>query len=364
MCDIVLLVYDQLDYTRGCIESIIKNTDYPYRLIIVDNGSVLVSTRDYLSEISNLYPDRVVILRNPVNQGYVKAVNLGIAATDREFVCVISNDTVVYPGWLSEMIRVAKLNPEIGLVNPEWEIPGKFGSDRERYFKSVISKRKGRFIETGWTRGFCFLVKRPVIDKIGVLDLAFAPAYYDDWDYSVRAIKAGFTCFLAQGAFVWHYKNVTYNLEYDRTKMAEVLEEKGRVFTEKWGKPLRLALILGDELNGFTQELEGFSLALLRSQNKLELIKSDPFFNIKHTSCFVRDYPGFFLKAAASFWLLNNLRHNKLKRFAAVLCSPEAAAAFEKLAFIRDNYRIMKIERDISNLSGLLETLERSKKTG
>ena len=51
-CDIIIPVWDQPDSTKECIDSIIKNTRYPYRLIIIDNGSDLV-TRDYLDSLKN-----------------------------------------------------------------------------------------------------------------------------------------------------------------------------------------------------------------------------------------------------------------------------------------------------------------------
>ena len=38
-CDIIIPVWNQLEATKECIDSIVKHTDYPYRLILIDNGS-------------------------------------------------------------------------------------------------------------------------------------------------------------------------------------------------------------------------------------------------------------------------------------------------------------------------------------
>ncbi len=204
-CDIVIPVYNQLDYTRACLESIKNNTEYSHRIIVIDDASSQ-ETKAYL-EILEKKKD-IVLCRNENNLGWLDAVNKGITSALAEYVCVMNNDTIVYPGWLEEMVSVAQKNPQFGLVNPEWQIPKKFKGGREKYYYEVIKKQSGKFIETDWVRGFCSLIKRAVIEKIGGLDKVFAPGYYDDWDYSLRAIREGFLAVKAQGAFVWHYKNI------------------------------------------------------------------------------------------------------------------------------------------------------------
>ena len=49
-CDIIIPIWNQLDYTMDCILSIVKNTKYPYRLILVDNASD-IETKNYLKSL-------------------------------------------------------------------------------------------------------------------------------------------------------------------------------------------------------------------------------------------------------------------------------------------------------------------------
>ena len=51
-CDIIIPVWNQLEYTRNCIENIFCTTSYPYRLILIDNGSD-EETGAYLGSVKN-----------------------------------------------------------------------------------------------------------------------------------------------------------------------------------------------------------------------------------------------------------------------------------------------------------------------
>ena len=197
-CEIIIPVWNQLDYTSSCLNSIFKSTRTPFRIIIIDNASDK-QTAQYLDSIKEKYPKQIVLVRNCENLGWVKAVNQGLFYSKSLYACVMNNDTVVYPGWLSEMISVAEKDKLIGLVNPLWELPKRYRGTPDGYFSKIITRQHGRFIETDYARGFCFLIKREVINKIGGLDEIFSPGYFDDWDYSARAIRAGFRCVRAEG---------------------------------------------------------------------------------------------------------------------------------------------------------------------
>jgi len=114
-CDIVMPVWNQLEVTRACLESVIENTNYPYRLIIVDNKSD-EPTAAFLRSFGEQHNEKVLLIRSEENLGYIKGTNLGMKASTGDHVCLLNNDTVVYPGWLSAMVEVADLENDIGLV--------------------------------------------------------------------------------------------------------------------------------------------------------------------------------------------------------------------------------------------------------
>ncbi len=314
MCDIVIPVYGQPEYTRVCVESILAHTAIPFHLLLVDDASQDLETKEYLKALQIQEPERVTILWCEINQGYVKAVNLGLQKTSADFVVVMNNDTIVYPGWLPEMIAIAEKDPQIGIVSPQWDPPKRFRGDREQYFQRFVLPRKGAYIETDWSRGFCYLTKRCVIDKIGGLDADFAPAYFDDWDYSMRAITAGYRCVVALGAFVFHFKNVTYGACGEMSQINTLLNEKASVFYKRWGKPLKI-LIVEPDLDADEQKMVG---ELLRDQNRVFLVTSHDV-DIQHTNLTVVKVAPWLLGITVARVLLDDVRHSVSKRFHLVI---------------------------------------------
>ncbi len=167
-CDIILPVCDQFEFTKNCIESIITNTLDSYRLIVINNGRN-ERTAAYLAEIGKKLGDRLVVIQNPANLGWVKALNQGIAVSKAPYLCFQNDDTVVTAGWLTRMINILEQDGKIGIVNPSWEGRPSHVSI-EKYGKMLESKYHGKFIERDWARGFGVVLKRKVVDRIGNID--------------------------------------------------------------------------------------------------------------------------------------------------------------------------------------------------
>jgi len=357
-CLIAIISLDQLDYTRQCIESILKITEYPYRILIVDNGSNK-ETIQYLKYLKEQNFAEVIF--NSENLGWVKAVNQAMLYSDHGYVCIMNNDTVVYPRWLSEMVGTAQKDNRIGIVNPLWELPKRFKGTLDDYYSNVIKDQRGEFIETDWARGFCFLVKRAVIDKIGGLDEAFSPAYYDDWDYSMRAIMSGFRCVRAMGALVYHYRNITYSDILGGKELNNLLKEKGVVFYKRWGRPLKILLIIDDTMKIDLFSLEDFILHLLREQHTLFIIHNQKHFTIKHTNCTLQYVPHF-IRIRCSLNIMNNLRHSTLKRYSVILSSYKVKSFLEKVIFVKNDYTLKEIKNGLENREEIIKVIGDLKK--
>jgi GT2 family glycosyltransferase len=230
ICDIIIPVYNRLDLTKKCLESICANTDSQFHLILIDNNSDL-ETRSYLEEFASKHQNSVLV-RNEENTGWVKAVNQGMGLSKSPYLLLMNNDTAVRTdGWLLKLINVAEISPDIGLVNPHFQAKVEFFPDRP-------------FIETDFCRGYCMLIKRSVADRIGLLDEAYGLGYYDDDDYSVRAIRAGFRCVRANDVFVEHVGDSTFSDILKDEKRRALHEANKQLFYSKWGKRLRLLFVL------------------------------------------------------------------------------------------------------------------------
>ena len=231
-CDIIIPVWNQPEHTRECIDNLARNTGYPYRVIIIDNGSS-AETRGY---ISGLKVDGIEIIkiRNDENMGFVKAVNQGMRRSDAPYVCVLNNDTVPAPGWLERMVDFAEMHKDAGLLNPVCD--GHRGVSIEEY-AARLAANKGRYMEMNQCFGFCMLIKREVIDKIGYLDEAFGIGGFDDTDYSMRAHKAGYRSVCVHDAYVYHKEHVSFAAMGDRKRLVSPGE---KAYFKKWPRHLRV----------------------------------------------------------------------------------------------------------------------------
>ena len=241
-CDIIIPIWNQLEATRECIDSIMRHTDYPYRLILIDNGSDR-ETEDYLKGLKGTKDARdLLLIRNSENLGFVKAVNQGIKASDAPYLCVMNNDTIATSGWLKEMVAVMEAHPEIGLMNPSSNTSGQFpeGTSVDAY-AAGLRKSRGQIQELYTFRGFCMLLKREVVEKLGVLDEVYHFGYFDDTDYCKRAQALGFRTARAKASYVYHRENTSFKEFKDNQ---ELFKKNERVFFGRWGRHVRVGYFL------------------------------------------------------------------------------------------------------------------------
>ena len=197
MTSIVLLTHNQLDYTRRCVESIRRYTDEPYELVFVDNGSQ-DDTVNYLQSLGN-----VKLICNTENRGFPAGANQGIRAASGRQILLLNNDTVVTTGWLQRLLRALHSAPDIGLAGPcsncvsgGQEIPVLYGDvSGLDGFAWEWGKANDQVVqETDRLIGFCFLFRREVMDRIGLLDERFGIGCFEDDDYCLRASPGRLPC--------------------------------------------------------------------------------------------------------------------------------------------------------------------------
>ncbi|MHC1685118.1 MAG: glycosyltransferase family 2 protein [Clostridiaceae bacterium] len=234
---IIILMYNNLDYNIQCIESIRQFTKKgSYEIVVVDNGST-DGTREWLV----LQKDLKVILPTE-NTGFPKGCNLGIKAAEKENdILLLNNDIVVTPNWLDILTTALYSNENIGAVGPTtnyaWNcqsIPINYNSTEEMigFSQKVNISDKSKWEEKIKLIGFCLLVKREVLNIIGLLDERFSPGNFEDDDLCMRILEAGYKMLLCRDCFIHHYGNLTFNKE--PKKFTDVLSINSAKFRAKW----------------------------------------------------------------------------------------------------------------------------------
>jgi GT2 family glycosyltransferase/tetratricopeptide (TPR) repeat protein len=251
LTSIVLVTHNELAYTRLCLDSIRLRTDEPYELIFVDNGST-DGTTEYLRRVA-VTPrvssgtgtasglQGVRLIENEGNRGFPAAANQGIGIAEGQNILLLNNDTVVTTGWLRHMLDALAHDPKVGLVGPcsnnvsgAQQVPVNYAAlSALDGFAWEWGKAQGdRLIEVDRLVGFCLLIRRTVIEKIGLLDERFGIGNFEDDDYCRRAIEADYLAVICGGAFVHHFGHATFR--GSGVDFASLLAENERKYDSKW----------------------------------------------------------------------------------------------------------------------------------
>lgn len=284
LVSIILPAYNQLEYTQKCLESIFKYTDAPFELIIIDNGSTDGTLR-YLGELKEgratvggwrvkvgedgevlegrfenekskgrkkskkkqLVCKRFKVIHNEKNLGFAAGNNQGIVEARGDYILLMNNDVVVTPGWLGRMIAVAERDSKIGIVGPmsnyvsgpQWVEKVDYDTTTlkglNQFAQDFAQTHRGQAKPFWRVVGFCMLIKRAVVEKIGGLDGRYGLGNFEDDDFSIRAWLAGFESWIAGDCFIHHFGSRTFvssGIDYN-----ESLKKNWEIFKKKWGIP-------------------------------------------------------------------------------------------------------------------------------
>lgn len=240
LVSIIIVTYNQLEYSKRCIDSVKEKTSSLYELIIVDNAST-DDTVEYLKTL--LAEKEITVIFNKENTGYPKAVNEGIKHARGNYILLLNNDTVVTKNWLSYLIDKINKEEKIGLAGPvSNEVSGvqkisvNYGSIEEMHEFSEKREKifRGKFFEFPRIAFLCTLIKKEVIEKIGGLDERFSPGNFEDDDFCLRAQLAGYKTIVAEDVFIHHFGSRSFKAE-GGGKYSEQLQINKEKFTAKWG---------------------------------------------------------------------------------------------------------------------------------
>jgi len=195
-----------------CLESISRSElRSTFEIIVVDNAS----TDDSISVITTNFPD-VHIISNDRNLGFAKANNQGIAMAKGRYVLLLNSDTIVLPGVFDEMLRVADLNPQTGVIGPK--LLNMDGTLQKSWssFPSFLSELVGKNFrirhpvvnipntyDVDWIMGACMLVRAATIQDVGKMDEDYF-FYSEETDWCFRIKKKNWKVWYLTSGEIYH----------------------------------------------------------------------------------------------------------------------------------------------------------------
>ena len=237
---IILLNYNNVEDTLECVESIEKNCESDYTIIVVDNNSTKDS-KDILIKNKKRYK----LILNPVNEGFAQGNNVGIKwAIDNNFkyIMLLNNDTLIERGSIELLLNEMNSNPNIGIIGPRiMYYPEKnkiwFDGGEIDWFKFIVNHNNiGKKISTqnsdkikenvSFLTGCCMLINRNLIEQIGYLPEEYF-MYYEDVDYCVMVKDAGYDLINLKESIIYH-------------KVSSSSGGEDSTFSIKWGTRNRI----------------------------------------------------------------------------------------------------------------------------
>jgi GT2 family glycosyltransferase/glycosyltransferase involved in cell wall biosynthesis len=255
--DIVVCVHDALEHLRTCLSSLLAKSERRFRLILVNDGSGAATTR-FLRAFADRHPAATLIERERPPHGYTLAANRGLELSSGDYAVLLNSDTIPSAGWLRRLLAHGEAQESVGILGPlsnaasHQSVPvlrdgGGWATNALPDWLTVDGM--GLIVERGvphapahlpFLNGFCYAIKRSVLEAVGEFDGELFPAgYCEENDYSQRAREAGFELAVATDAYVHHAKSRSYG----PGARAELAKRNYETFLDKHGRARMQALV-------------------------------------------------------------------------------------------------------------------------
>jgi len=220
LISVVVVNYNQMEFTRSCISSILENTTYPnYEVIVVDSGS----SYQNLLELRHVFRNesKVKLIDVGTDVGYSAACNIGFSISRGEMIALLNNDTIVTSDWLMNLFRLIVSDGEIACVqsklvlmdHPEridsvGHVVDPVGFLRAEGYMEIDRGQYDRIREICVVQPAACLIKSAILKEVGLFD----PDYFwchEDTDLSMRIRLRGYKILLAPNSVVHHKRSPT-----------------------------------------------------------------------------------------------------------------------------------------------------------
>ncbi|HEY9508952.1 MAG TPA: glycosyltransferase [Verrucomicrobiae bacterium] len=233
---IVIPVYNQLELTRACLESIVKFPPAtPCDITVVNNAST-DGTGEFLRELESLGGIRVI--HNEKNEGFARGCNRGTQTSPGTLLLFLNNDTQVTAGWLDALVRAAS-KPDVGVVGAKLLYAngriqhagiGFINGLPDHPYRNALADAPevNQFRELDMITGACLMIHRDLFLQLGGFDEVYRNGV-EDVDLCLRARAAG-------RKVVYEPRAVVYHLEGQSEGRFNHVSDNLKLFFGRWGK--------------------------------------------------------------------------------------------------------------------------------
>lgn len=276
MIYIVIPVYNRKEFTKNCLLSLRKQTYQNFKTVIIDDGS----TDGTAEMLANDFPE-VQVIKGDGNLWWTAATNLGVKyalENNADYVLTLNNDTIAIEDFLEKMIYWADKTPNSLLgafaIDADTKKPV-YGGEiinwkwaNSKFLLDILPKEQWHGLhEVTHFPGRGLLIPIEVFKKIGLYDEKHFPHYAADYDFTHRAIRAGYKVYCNYDAKLLIYPQAGGDMEIRKVKnmknyYSHIFGIKGggnlRVFTIYAIKNCPLKYLLLFLVMGYVKRILGF----------------------------------------------------------------------------------------------------------
>lgn len=215
---IITVNYNGYSVTCDLLDSLLEYGYDSCEIIVVDNGSII----NEAEPLQVKYPG-IITIRSEVNLGFAGGNNLGIMRSLRENLLFLNNDMTVTPNFLEPLVVRLNSNSSIGMVSPK--ILFEYAPDTIQFagytpLRNITLRNRligynevdyGQYdiaAETPYALGAAMLVKRNIIEKVGLIPETYF-LYYEELDWCLRIRENGFSIWYEPASKVFHKESAT-----------------------------------------------------------------------------------------------------------------------------------------------------------
>lgn len=238
--DVVIPVYNSLEWVKICIDATIKNTNLNIlgKIYLMNDCSNKETTK-YLDEMAKKWEGLVEVIHNKENLGFVKTCNKAMSITKNDYLLLLNSDCIVSKNAIEKMANAMNKDKKIGLLCPISSVASNlsYGLPEGMNFmqvNEVFEKQfKGKTFDACTVVGNCLMISRDNINKVGYFDEIFGKGYTEETDYQFRSMKKGFKAKVLIDTYVYHQCRVSFGESAEQLK---IREEHLKIFFERWGE--------------------------------------------------------------------------------------------------------------------------------
>lgn len=242
LISIIIPLYNCIDLTKKCLESLEKTIGgWSYEVILVDDGST-DGTREYLQTLGSRY----TVILNQDNKGYSHNNNLGARIARGRYLGLLNNDLILTEGWFAPIMELFETQDNIGCIGNIQYSASTGLIDHAGIFFDLLGcpaharkNRKrlplGTFSEWNAVTAACLFIEKKRFEELNGLDEGYRNGS-EDTDLCVRLRLAGYRILLSHESRILHHVSQSPGRNKYNDKNSQRFMSKWSEVTREWGQ--------------------------------------------------------------------------------------------------------------------------------